>query len=221
MKFTILSFVIFLFSIDCEGQSQNSQFDSSLLLIENNTLDFNNLKNGDIIFQTSLTHQSKAIQLATHSIYSHCGILFIQNGIFFIIEAIQPVKSTPLTEWIKRGERQKIVIKRLKNAAEILTENKIKNLHAEAVKFLNKDYDLTFEWSDDKIYCSELVWKVYHRTLGIKLGELQTLKDLDLTNHTVKKLMHKRYGNQIPLNEFVISPAAIFKSTLLETVFSN
>src|SRR5437867_163185 len=26
-------------------------------------------------------------------------------------------------------------------------------------------YDLTFEWSDDKIYCSELVWKVYERAL--------------------------------------------------------
>jgi hypothetical protein len=26
--------------------------------------------------------------------------------------------------------------------------------------FLGKDYDLTFGWSDERLYCSELVWKV-------------------------------------------------------------
>ena len=34
------------------------------------------LRNGDLIFQTSQSAQSRAIQLATHSAYSHCGILF-------------------------------------------------------------------------------------------------------------------------------------------------
>jgi hypothetical protein len=36
-------------------------------------------KNGDLIFQISTSGQSKAIQLATHSKYSHCGILY-QNS---------------------------------------------------------------------------------------------------------------------------------------------
>lgn len=35
----------------------------------------NTLKDGDIIFQTSLSGQSKAIQAATGSPYSHCGII--------------------------------------------------------------------------------------------------------------------------------------------------
>ena len=34
------------------------------------------IKEGDIIFQTSTSSQSKAIQLATHSKYSHVGIIF-------------------------------------------------------------------------------------------------------------------------------------------------
>ena len=33
------------------------------------------IKNGDIIFQTSKSSQSKAIQLATNSKYSHMGII--------------------------------------------------------------------------------------------------------------------------------------------------
>jgi hypothetical protein len=32
-------------------------------------------RNGDIIFHTSTSDQSKAIQLATNSRYSHCGII--------------------------------------------------------------------------------------------------------------------------------------------------
>src|SRR5437016_1986874 len=39
----------------------------------------NEIRTGDIIFQTSLSSQSKAIQLATHSEYSHCGIIFKEN----------------------------------------------------------------------------------------------------------------------------------------------
>ena len=38
--------------------------------------DNNEIKNGDLIFQTSLSGQSKAIQLATDSKYSHCGLIY-------------------------------------------------------------------------------------------------------------------------------------------------
>ena len=36
-------------------------------------------------------------------------------------------------------------------------------------KYLGRDYDLRFEWSDDKIYCSELVWKIYKEAFNIAL----------------------------------------------------
>ena len=88
-------------------------------------------------------------------------------------------------------------------------------------QFKGKNYDLTFEWSDNKIYCSELIWKVYQRATGIEIGKLQRLCDFDLTNEVVKNKMKERYGNKIPVNEIVISPEAIFESELLETVKSN
>ena len=37
----------------------------------------NTFQNGDIIFQSLRSGQSDAIQLATHSRYSHCGIICI------------------------------------------------------------------------------------------------------------------------------------------------
>ena len=59
------------------------------------------IKDGDIIFQTSLSQQSHAIQLATHSKYSHCGLIFKRkSGVdeWCVLEAVQPVKWTPLAE---------------------------------------------------------------------------------------------------------------------------
>ena len=179
------------------------------------------LKNGDLIFQTSLSKQSKAIQLATKSNYSHCGIIYKNGNDFYVFEAVQPVKRTPLDEWIARGKNGHFVIKRLINADQVLTAKTLKKMKSEGEKFKGKNYDLTFEWSDDKIYCSELIWKIYQRATGIEIGKLEKLSDFDLTSEAVKKKMKERYGNKIPMDEIVISPAAIFDSELLTTVKEN
>lgn len=179
------------------------------------------LKNGDLIFHTSQSSQSQAIQLATKSKYSHCGIIYQEGEKYFVFEAIQPVKYTPLEQWIARGKDGKYVVKRLKNAAQVLTPEVLRKMLIVGEGFKGKNYDLTFEWSDDKIYCSELIWKVYQRATGLEIGKLDKLSSFDLSANAVKKKMKERYGNKIPLNETVISPAAVFESELLVTVKSN
>ena len=138
-----------------------------------------------------------------------------------MLEAIQPVKKTPLDKWIARGKDGHYVIKRLINADEVLTAEVLQKMKSEGEKFHGKKYDLTFEWSDEKMYCSELIWKIYQRAAGIEIGKLQHLEEFDLTNNVVRKKLNERYGEKIPMNEIVISPAAIFESELLITVKSN
>ncbi|MFT3995350.1 MAG: YiiX family permuted papain-like enzyme [Dysgonomonas sp.] len=179
------------------------------------------LRNGDLVFQESQSSQCKAVKAATHSKYSHCGIIYKHNNVYYVYEAIQPVSVITLDEWIKRGKDQHYVVKRLINADEILTPDNITKMEEQAKLFYGKNYDLTFEWSDDKIYCSELIWKIYKRATGLEIGKLQKLGDFDLTSDIVKQKLVERYGNRIPLEETVISPAAIFESDLLETVYSN
>jgi hypothetical protein len=179
------------------------------------------IQNGDIIFQTSLSQQSKAIQLATKSKFSHCGIIYKKENKWMVFEAVQPVKLTLLETWINSGEEQKYVIKRLKNAKGLLNESILKKMKLEGEKMMGKNYDTTFEWSDNRIYCSELIWKIYDRALGIQLGKLEKLGDLDLSHDIVKKILTKRYGKNIPKDEIVISPGSIFNSNLLETIKSN
>lgn len=184
-------------------------------------VDKDEIQNGDLIFQTSLSRQSKAIQLATRSKYSHCGLIFKNGKEYYVFEAVQPVKFTKLDKWITRGKEGKFVIKRLKNAAKILTPSTLEKMKEIGNRMRGKSYDLTFEWSDDKIYCSELIWKIYQRATGLQIGQLQKLKDFDLSDKTVQTLMNKRYGNRIPMDETVISPVAIFNSELLTIVKTN
>ena len=176
------------------------------------------LQNGDIIFHTSKSGQSQAIQLATKSKYSHVGIIFEDKGKIYVYEAVQPVKLTPLKKWINRGEKGHYVVKRLKNAEEVLTAENLTKMKRVGDKYKGKNYDLYFEWSDERIYCSELVWKIYKEATGIEVGELEKLSDFDLSSEAVKQKMKERYGDNIPLNEKVISPAAIYNSEKLITV---
>ena len=187
----------------------------------NELVDKDEIQNGDLIFQTSLSRQSKAIQLATKSKYSHCGLIYKNGRDYFVFEAVQPVKLTPLDKWIARGKDAMFVIKRLKNSDKLLTAAALEKMKEIGDQFKGKSYDLTFEWSDDKIYCSELIWKIYQRATGLEIGKLEKLKDFDLRDKAVQAKMKERYGNRFPMDETVISPVAIFDSELLMTIKTN
>lgn len=170
---------------------------------------------GDIVFQTSRSRQSVAILMATGSSYSHMGLVLLHMGAPYVFEAEQTVRYTPLAIWLNRGVGGHYVIKRLKMP---LRPEVMSRLQHYADQYKGKPYDLTFEWSDEKIYCSELVWKMYRQATGIELAPLRTLDSFDLRSPIVQKKMQERYGSHVPLKEPVISPADIFKSTLLVSV---
>ena len=179
------------------------------------------IREGDLIFQTSLSGQSRAIQLATHSQYSHCGIIHIKGNDYFVFEAVEPVKWTALNKWISRGQDEHYVIKRLKYADQVLTSPTLTKMEQIEEAYKGRHYDIYFEWTNDKMYCSELIWKVYKEATGLEVGRLEKLKDFDLTSTPVKQKMKERYGDNIPLDETVISPISIFNSELLIQVSSN
>ena len=56
------------------------------------------LRDGDVIFHTSRSAQSAAIQRATHSPYSHVGVVLYRDGRPFVFEAIATVRFTPLAD---------------------------------------------------------------------------------------------------------------------------
>ena len=178
-------------------------------------------RNGDIVFQISRSDQSQAIQRAMHSPYSHVGIVYLEAGEPYVYEAVQPVSRRTLDDWVKSGEGEHVVVKRLRDADRLLTPSNLEKMRAEGEKFEGKDYDLYFEWSDDRLYCSELVWKIYQRALGLEIGRPQRLRDFDLSDPIVKAKIEERWGASPPLEEMVISPGAMFDSDRLNTVYSR
>jgi hypothetical protein len=83
------------------------------------------------------------------------GIVYVEEGQPFVYEAIQPVRLTRLEDWERRGEGGHFVVKRLRDADRLLTADSLSKMKAEGRRFQGRNYDLYFEWSDDRMYCSE------------------------------------------------------------------
>lgn len=177
-------------------------------------------KEGDLIFQITTSPQSKAIQMATGSEYTHCGIILEKDGKLQVFEALTKVGFVPIEQWIRRGVKGHYVVMRLKDPS-VLTPDIMKKMHHDSTYFAGRDYDLLFQWSDKKIYCSELVWKLYKRTTGLELGKLHTFSDYDLNHDEIRQIIRQRYGQDFRLDEKVIAPSDVMKSQLLEVVIQN
>ncbi|MEN9994913.1 MAG: hypothetical protein RL762_1570 [Bacteroidota bacterium] len=172
-------------------------------------------QDGDLIFQHSASLQSTAVQLATNSYYSHCGIIFYLHDEAYVFEALEPVGVRSLEDWINSGEDQKYTVYRLQNRSLNATE--LSNMKSYLRTQLDKHYDLGFNWSDKEMYCSELAYKAY-KAIGIELCSPKALRDFNLESPQVRKILQQRYGAQIPYDEPMVSPGQLSDSKLLYKV---
>lgn len=219
MKKAIVIIVVLLIAFFALAKFNSMPIKNAFVLSDKKATE--SLRDGDIIFQTSQSAQCEAVRIATNSKFSHCGIIFTIEGEYYVYEAVQPVKLTPFKQWISHGEKNDYLVKRLKNASEVLNPNTIEKMKSYGYQFKNKDYDLYFEWSDDKIYCSELVWKIYKNAAGITLCNLEKLESFNLENDKVKAILQERYGNNIPLKEEVVAPSQLVNSNQLITIIDT
>ncbi len=177
------------------------------------------LRNGDIVFQETNSNQGIAIKAATDSRWTHVGMVFFRDGKPMVIEAVQPVKVTPLSRFIARSPKSFYAM-RLKEADKQINADAVSKAEQYCNSVLGKDYDGQFRWSDDRIYCSELVWKVYKNAVGIELCKPRAFSSYNLKHPTVQRLVKARYGstNALPLNEVAVAPSDLAESTLLVEV---
>ena len=55
------------------------------------------VREGDVIFQTSLSAQSPLIKIGTRSSITHCGIIVMKNGDAYVLETLQTLVLTSFT----------------------------------------------------------------------------------------------------------------------------
>ena len=196
---------------------------STAFIIKNKNASSNTdytFKSGDIIYQSSDYQQSKAIKLATHSKYSHVGLVIVnERKETMVLEAVQPVQMIPIKTWIERNPEKEFCLQRLKTNLDV--HNNKSQLDSMSKALIGKNYDLLFVWSNEKFYCSELVWKIYNEVFDIQLSTLKQLKDFDLNDPFVKKILTQRYGANIPYTQNVVAPQDLYESSLLSTVYEG
>lgn len=169
----------------------------------------NEVREGDVIFQTSKSQQSPLIQIGTRSKITHCGIIVMRGGKPYVLETLKTLVLTPLDKFIARGEDGKYWIKRS-------SRENIKIKHA---KYLGKPYDLAFKFDNGRFYCSELVYDIYQKQLGIQLAEPRQVKDyLILFTDRLPKLKRAMKRRGISKEQYAIAPVDIFNSEYLESV---
>lgn len=173
---------------------------------------------GDILFQ-SLPNPAgmdlvDAIEGSTGSPYSHCGVVFREGTSWKVIEAIGPVKITPLQEYVSRGRGGKLWAYRLK-------ESERKHVPAALAamrKDLGKPYDPRYRFDDEAIYCSELIWRGWKAATGHGLGQVVTLGSLDWRPY--RPVIEAIEGRGVlPLDREMITPRDLAKAPELEKVF--
>lgn len=189
------------------------------------------IKNGDIILQTILGTQGMAIIAASSSPYTHMGFIKTSGKEPVVVEAVGPVKETPLTQWIARGIGQRITILRLKD----MTPEMAKKVAAAARKHYGKPYDFYFLPDKKSFYCSELVREAYLGA-GVTLGKPQKVGELtkSAAMDTIIEQRWKYYPpcqgiagitmekcRKIIMEQVLVTPASIARDPQLEPVFSN
>lgn len=189
------------------------------------------IKDGDIILQTILGTQGMAIIAASSSPYTHMGFIKTSGKNPVVVEAVGPVKETPLTQWIARGVGQRITILRLKD----MTPEMAKKVAAAARKHYGKPYDFYFLPDKKSFYCSELVREAYLGA-GVTLGKPQKVGELtkSAAMDTIIEQRWKYYPpcqgiagitmekcRKIIMEQVLVTPASIARDPQLEPVFSN
>ena len=160
---------------------------------------------GDIIFHVSKSNQSTAIKIGTLSRYSHCGIIVVENGKPYVIEAEGGVEKTPMKTWLRRGK--------MFHHYRVM---RLKNNHPISVPYtLGGKYDRYFRFNNGMYYCSELVWEIYKKN-GITLCKPNPLGDYYFLNiPPVQKHIKSR---DLTLDQKVVPPSDLRYSRYLRTV---
>ena len=144
-----------------------------------------------------------AIEGATHSNFSHCGIVAQDNGGWVVYEAFAPVGPIPLGDFMARGRDRAFLVKRWKSEQQQHVPAMLETVR----KLHGRPYDERYRLDDDReaIYCSELIYLAYRdATGGESLGRLVTLGELKWKPY--EELIEQIEQAPPPLDRQIITP---------------
>jgi permuted papain-like amidase YaeF/Yiix C92 family enzyme len=193
--------------------------------------DYPPLLDGDLVFQTSTNSQAIPILVATAHPFTHTGLIAHDGGNIVVIEAGRTVTATSLANWVRRGLLRRVAIYRDAN----LTAEQRAKIVAAAKNLYGRPYDIFFSFNNDAIYCSELAYLAY-KEVGIEIGTIQKVSELNFDNRFVKKLIQQRWQRDpectsrhydfeqcydLILHQDLVTPVSIANDGQFERIYSN
>ena len=192
------------------------------------------LHTGDLVFQNMGGPQGAAITLASDSVYTHVGLIDVDDkGRARVVEAVGPVRTTPLSAWIGQGLGGRITVKRMAG----LSARQAKQAIAAAHVYDGRPYDFYFYKGRDEIYCSELVYLAFKEGPGLAIGSVQHVRDLNLDNAPARALIEARWRDypgcieakaadlkactKIIMDETLVTPASLARDPKLTMIYTN
>jgi len=182
---------------------------------KNYTFDQRHFKTGDVLLQHIPGRLTSVIKDVTNSFYSHCGMVVIKNRQIYVIEAIGPVKYTPLSRWLKQGRDNFTQLRPL-----YFENHQLAMVVTEAEKLLGKPYDIQYELDEEKIYCSELIYKAFLRASKKEVGKKEALSTLNWKPH--EDFIRHLCRGQLPLKRELVTPESLSVNpnfTLIRSTF--
>ncbi|HEX2935212.1 MAG TPA: YiiX/YebB-like N1pC/P60 family cysteine hydrolase [Bacteroidales bacterium] len=208
-QFIILIFIVYTANIQCQ-QSYTPQ-------------------TGELLFQDlDCGEFCDAIEKVTQGYgnksFSHVGIAFIEDSSIFVIEAgSKGVVKTPFQTFINRSldslHRPKVIAGRLKHKYRYLTPSAI----SKSLNLLGKTYDDAFDITNDKYYCSELVYFAFMDKSGKSIFKLYPMTFIDPTNHKIFPAWERYFESlNIPFPEGKpgLNPGSISRCNKIKIMYS-
>ncbi len=186
---------------------------TSVLLLSRAASDRYSPAAGDVVFQSlGRSKLGELIEGSTDSRFSHCGLVLKKGDDWFVIEAIGPVREIALPDWIAQGHG---AFAAFRLRAEY--EERIPAMIASARTFLGRPYDHRFRFDDEKIYCSELVFKAFQSATGEMLGRVRKVRELNWEPY--RAFIEELEGGPVPLDREMITPRDVSEAWQLREVY--
>lgn len=169
---------------------------------------------GDVVFQALPKSPLRdLISGSTDSPFSHCGIVLKREGKWLVIEAIGPVREIELESWVAQGAGGGFAAYRLREEKRV----SIPTFIAAARRFLGRPYDSRYRFDDERIYCSELVFKAWRIATSEDLGKVRKVSELKWQPY--RATIEQLEGGPVPLDRELITPRDLSEASQLVQVF--
>ncbi|MEL7121022.1 MAG: YiiX/YebB-like N1pC/P60 family cysteine hydrolase [Bacteroidota bacterium] len=220
--------LLLLFIFSCESSKKEQPF-NSIKTISNFDYSKFELRAGDILFQDSDCGPfCESIEKVTFGIqgskFSHVGIVIPKGkGEFIILEAITAgVVETPLDSFFMRSfdedDNSKVVVGRIKPDHEHLIPKAIDFAKTK----LGVAYDEVFDISNDKYYCSELIYDSFkYANNNQPIFQLQKMTYMDPETNSIFPIWEEYFQKlsvPVPEGQPGLNPGGMSMSNYIDIV---